>query len=79
MRLLVLLLCLIAGPAFADTPWSAAETLRTEAGRIERLLYRQATPEREAEIASRLGTMRAAWDGAAAAFGPGDAAQALAD
>lgn len=79
MRLLVLLFCLIAGPALADTPWSAAETLRSEAGRIERLLYRQATPEREAEIATRLGTMRAAWDGAAAAFGPGDAAAALAD
>lgn len=61
-------------PAYANTAWEAAEVLRNEAGRIERLLYRDATPERRADIADRLARMQAAWQEAAPAFGPDGAA-----
>lgn len=68
LRPLLLLLCL-ALPAQAETPWAAAETIRSEAGRIERLLYRPAIEGRDADIASRLARMRAAWDAVADQFG----------
>lgn len=83
MRLLVALLLLVslALPAAAETPWGAAEIIRTETGRIERLFYRAATPERDADISRRVGTIRGAWDQAGSGFGAaGDAvAAALAD
>lgn len=71
MKALIALLFLLALPAplHAETPWAAAEVIRSEAARIERLLYRPATPERDADIAARLGRMGTAWDGAAAEFG----------
>ena len=62
MRLLALLtsLILFALPLHAETPWAAAEIIRSETGRIERLLYRADTPERAADIQARLDHMAAA-------------------
>ena len=76
MRILFLLVCLMlpAAPARAETPWAAAEAIRSEAARIERLLYRPATPERRAEIDVRLRRMAESWRLVAAEFGPQAAA-----
>ncbi|NHF73887.1 FTR1 family iron permease [Paracoccus xiamenensis] len=62
MKLLSLLLglFLFALPLHAETPWSAAKIIRSETGRIERLLYRADTPELAADIQSRLDRMAAA-------------------
>lgn len=61
MKLLSLLIGLIlfALPLHAETPWAAAEVIRSETGRIERLLYRADTPERAADIHARLDRMAA--------------------
>ena len=73
MKLLAALLALLLLPlpGLAETPWAAADTIRSEAGRIERLLYRAATPGREGDIAARLERIGDAWGSAAAAFGAG--------
>ncbi len=71
---LVLLLLPLTGQA--QTPWGAADAIRSETGRIERLLYRAATPERTADIAARLKRIGDAWSAAAPDFGAG--AQAVA-
>ncbi len=72
MKLLISLAFLLFLPLslHAGTPWAAAEVIRVEAGRIERLLYRADTPERKAEIAARLEQIGDAWAGAETAFGP---------
>ena len=77
MRLLALLtsLILFALPLHAETPWAAAEIIRSETGRIERLLYRADTPERAADIQARLDRMAAA----APAFNADAVTAALAD
>ena len=77
MRLLALLSCLIlfALPLRAETPWATAEIIRSEAGRIERLLYRADTPERSADIQARLDRMTLA----APAFDADAVTAALAD
>lgn len=64
---LVALLVALAGAAAAEAPVAAAEVLRLQAGRIERLAYRSPTPAREAEIDERLSRMQAAWADAAPA------------
>lgn len=60
----------LAAPLFAEAPWTAGETLRSEAGRAERLLYRAETSERRSALAAHLGAMQAALAGADPAFGP---------
>jgi len=52
--------------------------MRSEAGRIERLLFRAPSPERAADIAARLARMAAAWQAVAPAFGPEGAGVAAA-
>ncbi|WP_413875780.1 FTR1 family protein [Albidovulum sp.] len=71
MKTLAALLFLLFLPLslHAETPWAAADAIRSEAGRIERLLYRAATPERAAEIAARLKRIGDAWGAVAADFG----------
>ncbi|MTH76950.1 FTR1 family iron permease [Paracoccus aestuariivivens] len=77
----IALLLAFALPSRAETPWDAAETLRVETGRIERLFYRTPNPDRDAEIRERLARIEAAWQGATPKLGPdGNAAdKALAD
>jgi len=76
----IALLLAMALPIHAEeTPWSAAETLRSEAGRIERLMYRAASPERDADIAQRLQYMQAAWSATKGQFGAAGADAAMAD
>lgn len=62
MKLFSLLIGLIlfALPLRAETPWAAAEIIRSETGRIERLLYRADSPERAADIQARLDHMASA-------------------
>lgn len=76
MKLLAALVILLLAvlPLRAETPWGVAEVLRSETGRIERLLYRAQTPARDAEIAGRLDHMAAAWHAIAGAFDPAGAA-----
>ncbi len=52
-------------------PAAPAVIDRSAAGRIERLLYRAATPGRAAEIEARLERMDDAWGAVAAGFGEG--------
>lgn len=78
VALLVVLVAALAGGAAAEAPVAAAEALRLQAGRIERLAYRSPTPERQAEIGERLSRMQAAWADAAPAYGEGGAAVAAA-
>ena len=77
MKLLALLssLILFALPLHAETPWAAAEVIRSETGRIERLLYRADTPERAADIQTRLDHMATV----APAFGADAVRAALSD
>ena len=52
----------LAVPALADGAAVAAiDSLRSEAGRVERLLYRAASPEREAALDAHLLAAAAAW------------------
>ncbi|MDV7270802.1 FTR1 family protein [Thioclava sp. A2] len=67
---IALCLALLAAPLHAETPWAAGEVLRSEAGRVERLLYRPDTAERSRALARHLQTMQAALAGADPAFGP---------
>lgn len=60
----------LVGAALAEAPVAAVETIRVEVGRIERLAYRGATLARKAEMTARLEALLAAWDEAAAAYGP---------
>ena len=76
--LCVSLLLLFALPLRAETPWAAAEAIRTETGRIERLLYRAPAPAHEQEIKERLARMAGAWGAVAGEFAPENAA-AVAD
>lgn len=64
----------LALPLHAETPWGAAGAIRSEAARIERLLYRAPVPERLDEIAGRLAAMAGAWQAVAADFAPEDRA-----
>lgn len=67
----LLLGCFLAPVSLhAETPWAVAEALRSEAGRVERLLYRADTPERGAAIAQHLAAMQAALAAAEPPFGP---------
>ncbi|MFD1794516.1 hypothetical protein FQV27_07490 [Paracoccus aurantiacus] len=71
MRILPLLISLIffAMPLRAETPWGAADAIRSEAGRIERLLYRGQSAARDAEIKDRLQQIATSWEQAAPQFG----------
>ncbi|WP_413852808.1 hypothetical protein, partial [Albidovulum sp.] len=73
MKLLAALFALLLLPlsSLAETPWAAADAIRSEAGRIERLLYRAATPERAADIDARLKRIGDAWGAVAVDFGDG--------
>nr|WP_255435674.1 FTR1 family protein [Paracoccus sp. S1E-3] len=75
MLVLLSSLILFALPLHAETPWAAAEVIRSETGRIERMLYRPDTRERAADIQARLDRMAAA----APAFGAEAVTTALAD
>lgn len=70
--LAAVLLWLGSGLAIADVPWASAETMRSDAARLGRLLYRPASAERDAAIDERLARLRAAWHaGLDAAYGDG--------
>lgn len=71
-------LLLAATPLRAEAPWQVAETLRSEAGRLERLMFRADTPARAAAIDEHLKAMQTALASADPAFGA-EVAAALAD
>ena len=67
-RLLGLLALLVLSGSIAAAepaaPWPAAETIRTESARIERLMLRPASGRPAGEIGRRLGRMEDAWGAA---------------
>ncbi|WP_323010276.1 FTR1 family iron permease [Paracoccus sp. (in: a-proteobacteria)] len=69
LQALIVLFCLIAAPLRAETPWEAAEFLRSETGRLERLFLMPASPQRMIEANTRLAEMREIWTQTAPAFG----------
>lgn len=71
LTLTLALLCLffLGGLARAEAPWTVAGTLRDEAARIDRLLYRAESDARDKDIAMRLSRMQAALAASDPAFG----------
>lgn len=59
--LVAILMWLSSGLASADVPWLSAETMRSDAARLGRLLYRAPTAERDAAIDARLARLHATW------------------
>ncbi|WP_280552948.1 FTR1 family iron permease [Halomonas sp. 25-S5] len=57
-----ILMWLSSGLASADVPWLSAETMRSDAARLGRLLYRAPSAERDAAIDARLARLHATWD-----------------
>ena len=84
-RLLGLLALLVLSGSIAAAepaaPWPAAETIRTESARIERLMLRPASGRPAGEIDRRLGRIEDAWAAARPAYarGAADVDTALAD
>ena len=82
LRLFALALWLLPQAVAAQTapgsaPWAAAEVIRSEGARIERLMLRPPGPAVQDEIAAHLAAVTAAWEEARPAYGAGAAGDAV--
>lgn len=59
---IAILIWLFSSLASADVPWLSAETMRSDAARIGRLLYRAPSAERDAAIDARLARLHGTWE-----------------
>lgn len=59
---IAILIWLFSSLASADVPWLSAETMRSDAARIGRLLYRAPSAERDAAIDARLARLHDTWE-----------------